>query len=68
MSGTFRRKRKSLSPIFSVLICTKMALCLFVRPSCSCSTFFDSAGVCLNVVLPFVSCCQLLSQFLFDCL
>jgi hypothetical protein len=64
MSGTFRRKRKSLSPIFSVLSCTRMALCLLVRPSCSCSTFFDGAGECLNVVLPSVSCCQLLSQSL----
>ena len=49
MSGTFRRKRKFLSPIFSVLSCTRMALCLLVRPSCSCSTFFEGAGVCLNV-------------------
>lgn len=58
MPGTFRRKRKSLGPIFSVRSCTRMALCLLVRRSCSCSTFFDGAGLCLNVVLPFVSCCQ----------
>ena len=43
ISGTFRRKKKSLSLIFSVLSCTRMVLCLLVRPSCSCSTFFEGA-------------------------
>jgi hypothetical protein len=59
MSGTFRRKRKSLSRIYSVLRCTIMALCFLARPSCSWSTFLDGAGVSVCA-----SCCQPMCQLL----
>ena len=63
--GTRRLKRKSLSPIFSVLICTRIALFRLLRSLWSCSTFFVGLGVCLRVVFPFVSVFQLACQCLF---
>ena len=53
--GTFRRNMKSPGPIFSVLSCTRMALCLLLRPSCSCNTFSDGIGAYLKDALPLVS-------------
>lgn len=64
MPGTCRLKRKSLSPIFSVLICTRSALLPSLRSLWSCSTFFMGLGVYPCVALPFVSAFQLASHCL----
>lgn len=45
ISGTLRLKRNSLSPIFSVGIWMRIALCRLLSPSCSCKTFLVGLGV-----------------------
>jgi hypothetical protein len=57
-SGTLRLKRKSLSPIFSVRICTRIALCRLLKPSWSWSVLLVGLGVYRNEVLPLVSDAQ----------
>lgn len=68
MSGTRRRKRKSLRPIFSVRSWTSNELCRFLKPSCSRSTALEGVAVYRYAALPLVSACHVASHVSCECL